>query len=345
MSSQKKSLSKEERIQLYVDRTAVAVSGQEGSKRTMAVARTLYTGFDLSESETVSWLTKFSARCQPPWNEKEILHKVKSVVNTKSSHQRGWMLKEDQSQSNNGNGTLHYERKREPTRADYTQAMECYLKDFRCSESDLYDASPIKPSDDFTQDAFILLEHLFIPADQINYVVNYAINTRANGDKKADPSDAGIIIPRDSALRSWKMDGIPCSDAGAWFRINPVKDGITDAHVTSLRHMLLEFDRIPIDLQIAFFAKFKAPICALLYSGGSSIHAWLKVNCKSREDFVALFLAIERKLIRFGIDTQNKNPARLSRLVGVTRKILAGPDGRQRLLYLNPNPEIKPILP
>lgn len=343
--SERKPLSKEQRIELYVDRCAVAVSGEEGSKRTMAVARTLYTGFELSEADTVRWLTRFSQRCKPPWSEKEILHKVKSVVNTKSPHERGWMLKDDCDHSNNGNGTLHYERKREPTKADYTQAMECYLGDFRCTESDLYEASPIKPSEDFAEDAFVLVENLFLPEDHINFVVNYAINKRANGAEKADPIDSGIILPRDTALRSWKMEGLPCSDAGAWLRINPVKDGITDAHVTSLRHMLIEFDKIPIDLQLSFFARFKAPICALLSSGGSSIHAWLRIQCKTREEFAALFLSIERRLIRFGLDTNNKNPARLSRLVGVTRKILAAPDGRQRLLYLNPNPEVKPIIP
>jgi hypothetical protein len=336
-------LSKEQRIQLYVDRTDIAISGQEGSKRTMAVARTLYTGFDLSEAETVSWLTKFSARCQPPWSEKEILHKVKSVVNGKTDRKRGWMLEANQNSSNNGH--IEYEKKaREPARADYTQAMECHLGKFRCTEADLYDASPIKPSEDFTEDAFQLLENLYVPDDCINCVFNYKINTRADGRQKADPIDSGKTWTRDQAIRSWRMEGLPCSDAGCWIRINPVDGGISDDHVTSFRHMLIEFDKIPVDLQIAFFARFHAPICAILTSGGSSVHAWLKVDCSSRDEFVNLFLGIEQRLIRFGLDTQNKNPSRLSRLVGVTRKILAAEDGRQRLLFLNPNPEIRPII-
>lgn len=341
----KEKLTKEERIQLYVDRTAIAISGQEGSKRTMAVARTLYTGFDLTEEETVRWLTRFSARCQPPWKEKDVIHKVKSVVNTRTSHERGWMLRgndEDHS-ARNGNGQLHYEKKREPTRADYTQAMECYLSGRSFTESDFYEASPIKPSEDFTEDAFLILSHLYGSEDGINCVWNYKINKRADGKEKADPADSGKTWLRDVAIETWKRDGLPCSDAGAWIRINPVRGGITDAHVTDFRYMLMEFDKIPIELQLSFFGVFKAPICAVLTSGGSSVHAWLKVNRQNREDFAALFLHIERRLIRFGIDTQNKNPSRLSRLVGVTRKILAGPDGRQRLLYLNPNPEVRPI--
>jgi hypothetical protein len=44
------------------------------------------------------------------------------------------------------------------------------------------------------------------------------------------------------------------------------------------------------------------------------------------------------------VDTKNKNPARLSRLPGVVRQIGANGDGRQRLFYLNPQPEQKAIL-
>ena len=339
-----KPLSTEDRIRLYIERTGIAISGEEGSKRTMAVARTLHTGFNLSEEDTLRWLTKYSARCQPPWSEKDIIHKVKSVVNSKTNHQKGWMLQGYDKHSSNGNGHIEYERKKETPIADYAQAMDCYLKGFRASEAELYDASPIKPADDYTQDAFIFIEHIFQPDEQINVVTNFQINKRKNGDEKADPADCGTTLERDAALRLWRSKGLPCSDAGAWLRTNPVNGGITDAHVTSFRHMLVEFDKIPVDLQISFFARFHAPICAILSSGGRSVHAWLKVECSSREEFAAMFVSIQNRMLRFGMDTQNKNPSRLSRLVGVERKILAGEDGRQRLLYLNPNPEIKPII-
>lgn len=337
-------LTKEQRIQLYVDRTAIAISGQEGSKRTMAVARTLHTGFDLSEADTIRWLTKFSARCQPPWSEKEILRKVKAVVASDRGHEKGWMLKEDSSShSNNGHGDSG-KKPREPSKADFIQAVECYVGKFRCTEADLYDASPIKPCEDFTEDAYLLLQNLYLPDDGINCCYNYKINKRADGREKADPIDSGKTWLRDAAIRTWKMNGIPCSDAGAWLRINPVKGGIADENVTSFRHMLIEFDKIPVELQIAFFAKFSAPICAILTSGGNSVHAWLRVDCATHQEFTAIFCNIERRLLRFGLDTNNKNPSRLSRLVGVTRKILAADDGRQRLLYLNPNPEVRPII-
>lgn len=306
----------------------------------MMVARTLYDGFELSEQDALRWLKKFSERCQPPWSEKELIHKIKSAVNVPGKHGRGWMLKPDH--SNNG----HSEKsKREPVLADYIQAMECYLGKFRCTESDLYDASPIKPCEDFHQDGPLLLEQLFHPGDGINFVLNFKINKRASGLEKADPVDKGVTAERDLLIQTWREDGVPCSEAGGWLRINPVKDGITDENVTSLMHMLIEFDRIPLELQLCFFARFHAPICALLTSGGHSIHAWLKVNCATRQEYDRLFLSIQHRLSRFGMDSQNKNPARLSRLVGAQRKINVEGDGRQRLLYLNPNPEIRAIFP
>lgn len=337
-------MTKEERVRLYVERTPIAVSGNEGSRRTMAVARTLYDGFELSESDTLYWLTKFSDRCQPPWNEKQLKHKVKSTVTTPGKHGRGWM-NQPVRQSGNGQFNGHSEQSRPPIMADYIQAVEYRLGNFRCTESDLYDASPIKPAEDFHKDGVVLLEHLFNSGEQVNFVLNFKINKRASGLEKADPNDSGVTEERDQIVRIWKVDGVPFSDAGGWLRINPVLGGITDQHVTSLRHMLVEFDKIPIEFQISFFARFKAPICAILTSGGSSIHAWLKVNCATRPEFDALFLKVQNHLSRFGMDSQNKNPARLSRLPGAIRKITPAADGRQRLLYLNPNPEARPIIP
>lgn len=335
---------KEQQLSSYIARASIAVSGQNGHKRTLAVARTLFNGFKLSEMETLYWLEQFSKRCDPPWAEKDLKHKVLSASKAAYDKASGYMLiGEHGSNGSNGNGKLVYEQ-RKPVTADFIAATELYLKGFSCSESDLYEASPIKPSDDFHSDGPLVLDHLFSSGEGVNFVTNYAVNTRSDGAVKADPNDGGTIAERDSLIRSWQMDGTPCSDAGGWLRINPVRGGITDQDVTSFRHMLIEFDSIPVALQISFFARYPAPISAILTSGGHSVHAWIRVDAQSRDEFDDCFIRAQNQLVRLGMDTKNKNPARLSRLPGALRKIGAEQDGRQRILYLNPNPESKAII-
>lgn len=334
-------MTKEDRIAKYVAGTAPAISGQDGHKRTLSVARTLFNGFSLSEQDTLRWLSEFSKRCDPPWSEKELIHKVKSAATASYDRSSGWMLNPGEP-SSNGNGKLIYERK--PAKADFVEAMKVYLRGFSCTESDLYEASPIKPSEDFHQDGPLLVENAFEPEEGVNFVLNFKVNTRKDGVQKADPIDSGVISERNQLIRVWKIDGTPSSDAGGWLRINPVKDGVSDANVTAYRMILVEFDTIPIEMQLSFFARFPAPITAILSSGGHSVHAWLRMDCQDRAEYDSAFSTLERQLSRFGMDNKNKNPARLSRLAGAVRKIGAEGDGRQRLIYLNPAPEPKAIL-
>jgi len=97
-------------------------------------------------------------------------------------------------------------------------------------------------------------------------------------------------------------------------------------------------------LQLSLLAKLPLPIAVILTSGGRSVHAWVRVDAATLDEYrhdVSWMLAL---LARFGVDDKNKNPSRMSRLPGVARSIGAAGDGHQRLLYLNPQPAQKAIL-
>ena len=68
-----------ERARRYVDRMPVAIQGSDGSGATFAVARKLVADFNLSDDDAMSILREYSARCQPPWSERELLHKIASA--------------------------------------------------------------------------------------------------------------------------------------------------------------------------------------------------------------------------------------------------------------------------
>jgi regulatory protein RepA len=132
---------------------------------------------------------------------------------------------------------------------------------------------------------------------------------------------------------------MPASEAGGWLRMNPTDgNGVEDTNVTAFRFALLESDKLPLDLLLALFAKLPLPIAAIISSAGRSFHAWVRVDADTLNEYRDTVEKMISLLARFGVDTGNKNPSRLSRLPGVIRRIGSEGDGRQRLLYLNPKP-------
>ena len=121
---------------------------------------------------------------------------------------------------------------------------------------------------------------------------------------------------------------------------HPLPDGKLsrrgDSAVCGFRFAVAEFDTLSMPEQLAFWWGFKsAPIVALIDSGGKSIHAILKVDCPSREDWER---EVEQKLFArvlcpLGCDPLCRNESRLSRLPGHFRRER---NAWQRLLYLNP---------
>lgn len=182
------------------------------------------------------------------------------------------------------------------------------------------------------------LEILFDPDDKVGYVAN---DVWQDPDGKWMPGrgaydrTAGELIaairkhPNDlgAAIGDWK------EEAGAWIRFNPVDGaGVKNENVTKFRFALVESDTLPIPEQDALFRKLQLPIAALVHSGGKSLHAIVRVDAESYEeyrkrvDFLYDFLGKQGVTI----DRQNRNPSRLSRMPGITRN-----GNRQRLIATN----------
>ncbi|MGA2870723.1 MAG: hypothetical protein ABSF34_16370, partial [Verrucomicrobiota bacterium] len=272
-------------------------------------------------------------RCDPVWSERELQHKLEDAFRH-ANPRKDFVSRASYSQ---------FPRKAK-VKIDPATVVEKFLQGFRCDEVDLWEASPMRPPDDWTQDAVVLLENLYLPGEQINYVTSYKLSTKANGAIKAAPFGIGATDERDMLITRWR-ELMPQSKAGGWLRMNPMDGrGGADVNVTAFRFALIECDAIPVELQMPLLAKLPLPVAAILSSGGRSLHAWVRINAANAEDFrhgVSRILAL---LAKFGVDTANKNPARMSRLPGVVRQIGAEGDGRQRLFYLNARPIQKAIL-
>lgn len=111
-------------------------------------------------------------------------------------------------------------------------------------------------------------------------------------------------------------------EAGAWIRFNPLDGaGVSNQNVTELRYALVESDTLEIERQKAIMEELQLPIAVMLYSGGKSIHAIVKVDAVTVQDYREKVDYLYRICEKNGlsIDKQNKNPSRMSRMPGVKR--------------------------
>lgn len=86
------------------------------------------------------------------------------------------------------------------------------------------------------------------------------------------------------------------------------------------RWVVAEFDTIPKGEQIAFWRGLRVPVQALIDTGGKSVHALIRVNAASAEEWT---VQIEDRMFRvlggLGVDRACKNESRMSRLPGMRR--------------------------
>lgn len=110
--------------------------------------------------------------------------------------------------------------------------------------------------------------------------------------------------------------------AGAWIRFNPLNGlGVKNENVTEYRYCLVESDQLPLEQQNAIIRKLELPVACLVSSGGKSLHAIVRIEAQDigeyRERVEYLYNVLAKN--GFVVDTQNKNPSRLSRMPGVMR--------------------------
>lgn len=216
-----------------------------------------------------------------------------------------------------------------------------FLNGFDSNECDLWHESPWRPLEDWRFDSLMFLAGMYHAGELVNIVTEYTVDDKG----KAKPKGFGLTLDRDAMMRHIRDKGTPQSEVGAWVRMNPTDGaGVADTNVAAYRFALIEFDGVPMDLQLSLLARLPLPLNAILTSGGKSAHAWVRVNCRTVESYRTKVNELLFLLKPFGVDQSNKNPSRLSRLPGAARKIGAQGDGQQKLFYLAPDRiDSKPI--
>lgn len=149
---------------------------------------------------------------------------------------------------------------------------------------------------------------------------------------------------------------------GVWFLSNPVTGKYSDTgkvypkghpregkphfsrrwegSVTAWRYMVLESDKASAAHWLAVLAQMPLPIAAVYTSGGRSIHALVRLDAESKDDWDAKAERMKPSLVTIGADPGALSAVRLTRLPFCER---VEKGQLQRLLYLNGAPDGTPI--
>jgi hypothetical protein len=89
----------EKRALAYLDAMPPAISGQGGHNVTYSAATMLVHGFEIPQDQALEMLlAHYNPRCEPPWTEKELRHKVQDAATKSHNKSRGWLRNCDPSQ-------------------------------------------------------------------------------------------------------------------------------------------------------------------------------------------------------------------------------------------------------
>lgn len=169
------------------------------------------------------------------------------------------------------------------------------------------------------------LETLFEPEERVGYVTQtWEKDGKFFPTKGCSDRTAGQLIDALSACHGdlGAVLGDYNPQAGAWIRFNPLDgQGVKNQNVTDFRYALVESDSMELEKQNALIREMELPVAALVYSGGKSLHAIVKIQADTYEEYrrrVDYLYTVCRKN-GLEIDQQNRNPSRLSRMPGVIR--------------------------
>lgn len=209
----------------------------------------------------------------------------------------------------------------------------------------LWERSTKRPD---AMNAFSFLAHVFHPGEKV-----LIFDTLAS---KSALATLTITMPMDCRVPA-PIEAGGQHGAGIWFLCNPVDGQWHDTGerengepvlscrnhqaITAWRHAVLESDQAPPALWFGFIAQLPIRCVAIYTSGSRSIHTLIQLDAASKEAWDEAIGPLKRPLKRLGADDACLSAVRLTRLPQCRRP---EKNGYQRLLFLNPNPPLSPLV-
>ncbi len=219
--------------------------------------------------------------------------------------------------------------------------------------------SPIDPA---TVSGGDILSWLYEPGERVVVFDKFESQGQWMWDAEAGfvPSSVLPAALYEKAAEPFEREGRAFDAAGQdgiWYLCNPVFGGWRwmeevasgdEPHwsrrfhecVTSWRYMVLESDKARGRQWVAMAVQLALRISAIYTSGGKSVHVLVRLDARSKAQWDEWRDEIKELLVTLGADAGCMSAVRLTRLPGSWRACKGQP---QKLLYLNPSPDMTPI--
>jgi len=310
----------------YVATIPGAVSGQGGHDETFRVASLLVNGYALPMGDARRLMDEFNARCQPPWSERELEHKLETAA-AQGGHMTAEGMKPRGSMLSKRGVRAKFKHPSGSAPIPPTATPSAPAEKPKANAPRYTLSASVALPEPIVDGAAALLKAAFQRGEGVRIA-----QAMSGEDGRELPKDAGTVLSREQWLEKLAKHGgdpnkfLRTSDRnGIFISLNPMKvHGKSDADVTAYRHALLEFDRIPsINEQWDLIQQSKIPCSAVIFSGGKSLHAWVKVDAKDRAEYDArvkiLYAHFDQHIAEGDRVKGNKNPSRFSRLANCER--------------------------
>jgi hypothetical protein len=299
------SADKFDRFRRYVGKMDAAIQGASGRLQAFKFCSKAYE-FKLHEDEAWGELLEWDKACSPSWastNELGDLRGILAWVYRNPSKPFGCMIE------SHGRAAL-------PRLASMPARVSAVLP----SPAEM--PAPVAPPTEAIPPSRAILA-----AFEQGELIRVQLQVASKKEGAWMPKGFGEFMTREQVVAALDADALRGNkDAGIYMGQNPVRPGLDDQTaakdegVAAFRHALVEFDSVPLDQQFATILATRLPVSAVVYSGGKSLHAWVRVDAPDRETYKQRVAAIHALPLLAGMDKANKNPSRLTRLPGARRK-------------------------
>ena len=330
-----------ERARRYIAKCPPAISGEGGHNATYHVAGVLFQGFGLSEADSLALLREWNQGCRPPWSEADLLHKVRSAASAPQSQARGYLAGSNGGSagssglSPSSSGPVVVRRK--PVFCPMVLSRVAAKLDAVADVCGfLAGLSPVPVG---KQDSAGVLRWLYRKGSGERVLIFSGMKSQGQMLWEADRGD------------TIQGHELPAGPDGVWFLPQPVDGAFhpnprlggkrsrrSEESVRAWRYAVLESDEADSDQWLRCLVQMPLRIACICESGGRSVHALVRVDAASKGDWDAKVGSIKPVLVTLGADAGALSAVRLTRLPQAVRG-----ERVQRLLYLNPAPDGRPI--
>jgi hypothetical protein len=347
-----------------------SVSGNGGHNAAFSVAMVLLQGFDLSMGEARSVFADYNQRCEPPWNDKEIEHKLTQAdkqdgfSTSQGLMPRGYLRDQGGTDDRESAWTQTLPARKPKPKAEYCPETLKRVAGAWSRTVDLLWLANRSPLDPALVGSADFLSALYKPGEKV--LTFNKVNKRGQQYTQGEAlwPDEAAKVPRSGRCGVWYLCQPVSGDYMPNPRVKANEDGSLKTSrrieecVTDWRFLVLESDEAPTRLWLGALVQLPLRIAAIYTSGGRSVHALVRVDAATKAAWDDHKHSILDGLVKLGADRQAMSAVRLTRLPGALREGKAvcvskeadeweyeqfETPALQKLLYLNPAPALRTI--